>query len=94
MFVRWRDRPKKLWRGSGRLSAILVESARVGGKPRQRYVAFLAGFDYGPAWPELEHGRRRSFWRQADAVLAAKVRRLSKRERAAHDRRLAEIGLA
>ena len=42
MYLKWQSRPRKRI-GSPLLTAVLVESHRVGGKPRQRTVAYLAG---------------------------------------------------
>ena len=42
MFIRWQTRKRK-WREDTHHRAILVESARVGGKPVQRHIAYLGG---------------------------------------------------
>jgi hypothetical protein len=50
MYIRWQSRKRRRsqygdWRKSDvHWSAILVENARVDGKPKQRHVAYLAGF--------------------------------------------------
>ena len=48
MFVRWRQRNHASFggrrRGDTHWRAILVQSARVNGKPTQRHIAYLAGF--------------------------------------------------
>jgi len=50
MYVRWQSykRRSKHWEGAPRWvlhwRAILVESRRIDGKPRQRHVAYLGGF--------------------------------------------------
>jgi hypothetical protein len=57
MFVRWqrsRSQALNFWRAESddkraRLKAILVESVRVNGKPRQRHIAFLGSIASGDA---------------------------------------------
>jgi hypothetical protein len=49
MYLRWqsrkRERPQFGWQGQDtRWSAVIVETARIGGKPKQRHVAYLVGF--------------------------------------------------
>ena len=39
MYVKWEDR----WTRRG-TAAVLVESSRVGGKPRQRHIAYLGTY--------------------------------------------------
>ncbi len=43
MFVRWQVRSRKRRGGSPLLTAVLVESRRVDGQPRQRVIAYLGG---------------------------------------------------
>src|SRR5271155_348891 len=59
MFVRWRSRGRLL-NGQFDLhwSAILVESKRVDGKPRQRHVAYLGGIDS----ERIQKGYYSHFW--------------------------------
>jgi hypothetical protein len=50
MYIRWQSRKRKkaaFGRGKGDVhwSAILAESARVDGKPTQRHIAYLVGFN-------------------------------------------------
>jgi hypothetical protein len=73
MFVRWkvRQKPPRLYsldrRARQSLTAVLVRSARVDGKPRQQVVAYLGHFNLDmidqPAW-------RKGFWERADRRLA------------------------
>jgi len=49
MFMRWQSRRRKRAKFGRATSdthwrAVLVESARIDGKPRQRHIAYLAGF--------------------------------------------------
>ena len=67
MYLKWQSRPRKRI-GSPLLTAVLVESHRVGGKPRQRTVAYLAGI------LEVRIGSRHQrhherFWNSVDARL-------------------------
>jgi hypothetical protein len=104
MFIRWQN-SKTVSRQKqndkvNRCRAILVESARIDGKPRQQHVAFLAS--YRPDW--LPAARFR-FWREAserldrlgnrisledrhkiEAALVARVPRPSPEEQRQHDR--------
>jgi hypothetical protein len=64
MFVRWkRKRRKETWDREGSsppytLSAVLVESRRVDGRPRQRFVKRL-----GSLWEGRIDGPDRGWWR-------------------------------
>ena len=63
MFVRWKRRPAA---GGVLLSAVLVSSRRVDGRPRQRIVGYLGSVrDVHLA----DSRRRERFWRGADARL-------------------------
>jgi hypothetical protein len=49
MFIRWQSRPRKRAQfgggtGDTHWRAVLAESERVDGKPRQQHIAYLAGF--------------------------------------------------
>ncbi len=67
MFVRWQRRRRKRYGGSPLLTAVLVESRRVDGDPRQRTVAYLAGIREKFIG---EHERaHRKFWRKVDERL-------------------------
>ncbi len=69
MYVKWQRRPRKRTGGSPLVMAVLVESHRVDGKPRQRVVAYLAGIrERFIGEREDEHNK---FWRSVDAHLDA-----------------------
>jgi hypothetical protein len=61
------------------LAAILIESVRIDGKPRQRHIAYLAGINE-KAIVEFV-GARVRFWREVDAVLHRLSNRLTAAER-------------
>jgi hypothetical protein len=65
MYVRWKRRPLKKSNSYDpdpqQLTAYLVESRRVDGKPRQRTVAYLGSIRERFL---SEPGRRRWFWRE------------------------------
>ncbi len=69
VFVRWKRRPGGLRRFGGRfgdlLVASLVCSVRVGGKPRQKALAYLGSFREGLMGAQ----RRALFWQSADEAL-------------------------
>ena len=81
MFVRWKSRQTKhagSWaeysRNQGKpapklLSAVLVESRRVDGKPRQRVVAYLGSVRDDAPTGDDGAWRRRAFWRSVDGKL-------------------------
>ena len=98
MFIRWQSRHRKHaefsryshesdthWR------AVLVESARIDGKPRQRHIAYLAGFTESatkiPAqqrfiWERIEK-RLKPFGKRIPAkdrkaIIAALIKKLCK----------------
>jgi hypothetical protein len=68
MFVRWQNyRSVASWRPDKpikRIKAVLVESVRVDGKPRQKYIAFLSSYN-----PDRSGSGRFRFWREARACL-------------------------
>ena len=72
MYVRWqRQTRKKCSRMHDHvvpvfLAAILVESHRVDGKPRQRHIAYLGGIQDVQL---ASAGHRRTFWRHAQEHL-------------------------
>jgi hypothetical protein len=71
VFVRWKRRPlqhRHEWSPPDEqaLYAVLVESARVDGKPRQRVVGYLAAIREGELASALAVER---FWRDVDRVL-------------------------
>jgi hypothetical protein len=57
MFIRWQSRRRDIYPGfwaKGQMfdihwQAILIESVRIGGQPRQRHIAYLVGFTEGQA---------------------------------------------
>jgi hypothetical protein len=67
MFIRWQNyRSVALWhRGKPpitRVKAILVETVRIDGKPRQKHVAFIASYEAN----KLDQiSTRSTFWRDA-----------------------------
>jgi len=90
MFVRWqnsetvakRKQPGKV----NRCRAILVESVRVDGKPKQQYIAFLASFEPDvvaikrdmPEWRQRrQFGAQCRFWRQLNKRLNRLGNRIS-----------------
>jgi hypothetical protein len=75
MFVRWQylwlDRQRKTKRRFRRVAvatahAVLVESVRVKGKPRQRHVAYLGSF-----YSKQDVGYRAKWWQRMTAKLDA-----------------------
>jgi hypothetical protein len=73
MFVRWKRRPAKRVKSWSTPDeqvwcAVLVESRRVDGKPRQRVVRHLATIREGDFTMPMTVDR---FWKQVDAALAA-----------------------
>lgn len=66
MYVRWRRHKRAEKRGEDRwlLAASLVESQRVGGKPRQRTICYLGSIREDRL---SEVGPRRWFWESAEA---------------------------
>jgi|GraSoiStandDraft_11_1057310.scaffolds.fasta_scaffold1741540_1 hypothetical protein len=83
MFVRWQlyeskaqDETLRERRHArdARLKAILVESARVDGKPRQKHVAFLGSTC-------IDGGDRVRFWRKVTRVLERLDNRVTAPER-------------
>lgn len=71
MYVRWKRRNLKRVGGSTdyALDAVLVESMRIGGKPRQRHVAHLASIREDDLAPEAKPQWRAQFWRTVDKRL-------------------------
>lgn len=72
MFVRWQKRMKR--NGVTRLNAVICESRRVDGKPRQEYIAYLAGID--GVWLDQPRDdpdanlKRHEFWEKVEKRLA------------------------
>src|SRR5262245_5726237 len=66
MFVRWKKRLLHKEKGHHALSAVLVQSARVNGKPRQRIIRYLATVSE----KDLRvTAHRESFWASVDQHL-------------------------
>ena len=69
MYVKWQRRPRKRVGGSPLLTAVLVESRRVDGNPRQKHVAYLASIR--ERFIGVSQGRHDGFWESVDAGLDA-----------------------
>lgn len=93
MFVRWQNsKTVARWKRHdkiNRVRAILVESVRQDGKPRQRYVAFLASYEPDEASHRLRLIIQCRFWRTACRVLDRLGNRITP-----DDRRQIEAALA
>ena len=78
MFVRWQKRKRR--DGVTRLNAILCESRRVDGKPRQEHIAYLGAID--DVWLDEPRNdpqanlKRYEFWEKAEKRLAPLANRL------------------
>lgn len=99
MFIRWQRKSGSAWSRSQhrrirwtRHRAILVESIRVGGKPRQRHIAFVASFarDRLTASDQVDDFERVAFWRDARARLDALGNRVTAADRSKIEAALAE----
>jgi hypothetical protein len=108
MYVRWQRKQRVDKDGYGALlTATLVESRRIDGKPRQRSISYLGSIREGL----IEHtlSRHDYFWRDAtsrlnqlnmtrgqrdkiETALASRVRRLTDSEHAEVNRMLAGYG--
>jgi hypothetical protein len=79
MFVRWQRRKRR--DGVTRLNAVLCESRRVDGKPRQEHVAYLAAIDdvwlEQPADDPDANLARHEFWEKAEKRLGPLGNRLA-----------------
>ncbi len=65
MYVRWQSRGRvRRRKSSPLLTAVLVESRRVNGSPRQRVVAYLGGIR--EAYVDERERAHRAFWRGVD----------------------------
>jgi hypothetical protein len=67
MFIRWQYKQTvQKWtnKPETRMVAVLVESVRINGQPRQRHIAYL-----GHYWPRHGAYGRKWFWENADAKL-------------------------
>jgi hypothetical protein len=93
MYVRWQtyrsqalnERQAARNDERARLKAVLVESVRVHGKPRQRHVAFLGSLTFEPIGFDSSRSR---FWRDVMTQLERLGNRISPEDR---DRILASI---
>ena len=85
MFIRWQSRQRKRaefgdskndthWR------AVLVESARIGGKPRHRHIAYLIGFTESAA---AIPAQRRLIWEHIELRLKDLGKRIPAKDRGA-----------
>jgi hypothetical protein len=77
MFVRWQTYQSQ-WRGD-RLRAVLVESVRVHGKPRQKHIAFLGSIAASDDAIGGAAGKR--FWRDVTSKLDRLGNHVSPEER-------------
>ncbi len=109
MYVRWQRRRRvRKGRKSPLLTAVLVESRRVNGQPRQHVVAYLGGIR--EAYIDVSEWQHRAFWRRVDdrldeleldpdtrarieASVAARVRRVMPENQAEFDVAEARIKL-
>ena len=90
MFVRWQNSKsiaKRKWRTPpgtiNRVRAVLVESVRVGGKPRQKCIAFIAS--YVPEDRRSHHHQGKpqcGFWREVNECLDRLGNRITPADRA------------
>jgi hypothetical protein len=85
MFIRWQSRQRKRAKfGRGghdtHWRAILVESARVDGKPRHRHIAYLIGFTESAARVPAQ---RRLIWGRVELRLKELGKRVSAKDREA-----------
>ena len=67
MYVRWQSRSRLRSGKSPLITAELVESRRVDGKPRQRVLAYLGGIR--EAYIDVRERIHRAFWLSVDAHL-------------------------
>jgi len=79
MFVRWHRRDLLLRDKASHYTAILVESVRVGGKSRQRHIAFLGGITIHDG--RVNAVRAVSFWHEVIAKLDKLDDRVSPEQR-------------
>jgi hypothetical protein len=110
MFIRWlKYRSVALWHQGEppitRVKAVLVESVRINGKPRQRHIAFIESYQEGKI---DQISARCNFWRRArerlkeikltaqqrrqiEAMLAQRVKPTTALQDAAFDREMKEM---
>jgi len=87
MFIRWQSRQRRRAKFGGSADqtdthwrAILVESARIDGKPRQQHIAYLAGFTESAARIATQ---RRLLWKAIQKRLKRLGKRISAKDRKA-----------
>jgi hypothetical protein len=93
MYVRWQtyrsqalnERQAARNDERARLKAVLVESVRVHGKPRQRHVAFLGSLTFEPIGFDSSRSR---LWRNVTTQLERLGNRISPEDATAYWRRL------
>jgi hypothetical protein len=96
MFIRWQSRQRKRalfgrHKSDTHWSAILADSVRIDGKPRQRHIAYLAGFTESAAripaqqrfvWERIEKRlkrlRKRIPAKDRQAIMAALIKKIGK----------------
>jgi hypothetical protein len=82
MFVRWQNsKSVASWHRGGKINrcrAVLVESARADGKPKQTYIAFIASYD--PKHSD-QTSARHYFWKRARERLDRLGNRVSTEDR-------------
>ena len=96
MFVRWQKRKRR--DGVTRLNAILCESRRVDGKPRQEHIAYLGAID--DVWLEqplddpAANLKRHEFWEKAEKRLAPLANRLGTDDHKIREQLSAKVPMA
>jgi hypothetical protein len=85
MFIRWQSRQRRRAKFGRSLNdthwrAVLVESVRVDGKPRQRHIAYLVGFTESAARIAAQ---RRFLWGRIEKRLKRLGKRISAKDRKA-----------
>jgi hypothetical protein len=92
MFLRWQKRKRRSRAFGGRgndthWAAILAESARVDGEPRQRHIAYLGGITDSA----IEVAAQRAFfWQEVTQLLDHLANRVLKDDRAQIEEAIAE----
>ena len=93
MYVRWQikrrsEKPLNVW-GSDLLTATLVESRRVNGKPRQRVIAYLGSIREKCAQTPEHVNHQLGFWNSVGAKLDGLANQITPDERARIEAKLA-----
>ena len=94
MYVRWQVKPRtkkslNVWK-SDLLTATLVESRRVNGKPRQQVVAYLGSIREVCAVDPKYVNHQLGFWNRVGEVLDRLANRVSSEERVKIEAKLRE----